>query len=81
MHISKIRIKNYKSFVDSGGTHFSPGVNVIIGPNSAGKTALLQAVSLRIKNSPTRDHPNRDFRTKETQVSTIDVKVTIPLPA
>jgi predicted ATP-dependent endonuclease of OLD family len=45
MYISKFNIKNYKSFLDSGEIEFKRGINIIIGQNHSGKTALLEALS------------------------------------
>jgi putative ATP-dependent endonuclease of OLD family len=45
MYISRIRIKNYRCF-DDVSVEFNPGVNIIIGENNAGKTALLKAIGL-----------------------------------
>ncbi|HEY9301605.1 MAG TPA: AAA family ATPase, partial [Phormidium sp.] len=52
MLISKIQIFNYKSFHDSGWIDFRPGINIITGQNSAGKTALLEALALDFQNIP-----------------------------
>lgn len=53
MRISCFRIKNYKSFNDSGEILLAPGMNIVTGQNNAGKTALLQALELR---SPYKEH-------------------------
>ena len=45
MYISKIRVENYKSFRDSGEIEFKSGINIIVGQNNSGKTALLEALS------------------------------------
>jgi predicted ATPase len=52
MRITSFRIKNYKSFVDSGELVLSDRYNVIIGQNNVGKTALLEALSLTFTNKP-----------------------------
>jgi len=54
MYISKFRVSNYKSFLDSGEVEFKPGFNVITGQNSAGKTALLEALTLQLTPKPHR---------------------------
>src|SRR6185437_15384483 len=46
MHIRQFRIRNYKSFDDSGAVSLSQGFNIFVGKNNAGKTALLEALSL-----------------------------------
>ncbi|MCX5845605.1 MAG: AAA family ATPase [Deltaproteobacteria bacterium] len=45
MYVSDIRIQNYRCFNDVS-VKFKSGVNVIIGENNAGKTALLKAMGL-----------------------------------
>lgn len=52
MRISRIRIENYKSFLDSGEIKFTPGFNAIVGQNNSGKTALIEALSLNLNNNP-----------------------------
>lgn len=46
MYITKIIIENYKSFWESGEINFKKGINLIVGKNNSGKTALLEALSL-----------------------------------
>ena len=41
--ITHLRIKNFTAFNDLA-IEFSPGINIIIGENSTGKTQLLKAV-------------------------------------
>lgn len=52
MLISKIQVLNYKSFRDSAWIEFRPGINIITGQNSAGKTALLEALTLDFQSIP-----------------------------
>ncbi len=47
MYISKVRIQNYKSFNDSGEIEFKSGINLIVGQNNAGKTAMLETLGLK----------------------------------
>ncbi len=54
MHIVDFRISNYKSFHLGPHTPLSPGFNVIIGRNNVGKTAMIEALSLRFRNNPHR---------------------------
>jgi hypothetical protein len=58
MHISKIAIENYKSFLKSEEIIFQPGINVIIGPNNSGKTALLEVLSGKFADRPHRSERN-----------------------
>ena len=44
MRLTKARIRGFQSFADSGEVEFSEGINLIIGQNNAGKSALLRAL-------------------------------------
>src|SRR5277367_1967624 len=59
MKIAEFRISNYKSFNDSEPIKLGPGFNIVAGQNNAGKTALLQALSLTFRN-----HPHRSLATR-----------------
>lgn len=52
MRILKARIRNYKSYLDSGDIVFAPGINVIVGKNDAGKSAVMEALSLSFGAKP-----------------------------
>lgn len=55
MYISRFQLLNYKSFRDSEVLEFQPGINIIVGTNNSGKTALLEALSLSFKTRPHRN--------------------------
>lgn len=52
MYIGKFQIANYKCYLDSGEVEFKPGFNILTGQNSAGKTALLEALTLQFSATP-----------------------------
>jgi predicted ATPase len=54
MKITRFQVRNFKSFLDSGEIELRPGFNVITGQNSAGKTAMLEAMTLGFAASPHR---------------------------
>lgn len=61
MHISKIKINNYRNFW-SYEMNFQKGLNVIIGANNSGKTNLLKAIQLLKKpNSITVHDFNKNY--------------------
>lgn len=43
MYLRRIKIENFQSFAEAD-IRFLPGLNVIVGPNSYGKTAILRAI-------------------------------------
>jgi hypothetical protein len=54
MYISKFELLNYKSFSNPGPLTLGPKFNVVTGQNSAGKTALLNALALNFRSDPHR---------------------------
>jgi energy-coupling factor transporter ATP-binding protein EcfA2 len=52
MYISRLELRNYKSYREPGGLEFKPGFNIITGQNNAGKTALLEALTLAFSSNP-----------------------------
>jgi AAA domain, putative AbiEii toxin, Type IV TA system/AAA domain len=61
MRFRSARVYNYKSFLASTEMSFAAGLNVIVGPNNVGKTALLEALSLAFVRVP-----HRSLQTKPT---------------
>ena len=43
MWVSSIVINNIKSFEDSGLIHLDKRMNILIGPNNAGKSVIIKA--------------------------------------
>jgi predicted ATPase len=52
MYISKIKIENYKGFNNHDTIELKQGINLIIGKNNSGKTALLEALTFRQIDKP-----------------------------
>jgi ABC-type Na+ transport system ATPase subunit NatA len=44
MHLVKARVENYRSVRDTGFFEVEPGKTIMVGPNEAGKSAVLQAL-------------------------------------
>ena len=60
MYISKIHIKGYRNFKDKT-VEFHEGINVIIGPNNAGKSNLLRALDLVLNTDTSKRLTLFDF--------------------
>jgi hypothetical protein len=58
MHINRFRVKNFSAFHDSGWIELSTGINIVVGQNNSGKTALLRALESRPPNTP---HKNEEL--------------------
>jgi len=67
MYLSKFQLLNYKSFQNSGVLEFKPGINIIVGTNNSGKTALLEALSLNFQN-----HIHKSLRTFPSPLNVIN---------
>lgn len=48
MKLRRVRIRGFQSFTDSGNIEFNDGVNLIIGQNNGGKSALLRALQQQL---------------------------------
>ncbi len=67
MRLRKARVKNYRSIRDTGLFDIEPGKTILVGPNEAGKSALLSALqrinppgSIRSFDA-LRDYPRAEF--------------------
>jgi predicted ATPase len=69
MFLKKFKLFNYKSYIDSESIEFTPGINIIIGQNNSGKTALLEALTLKLSSNP-----HRSTKTIPTLFSKINEK-------
>lgn len=76
MHITKLLISNFKSYRQTAPVLLGPGFNVIVGQNSAGKSALIEC----LRPGGTRTVPHRSPETipvegdpPTNQVCSIDV--------
>lgn len=52
MKIESAKITNYKSYRETEALTFTDGFNVIVGQNNVGKTALIEALSLKFTGNP-----------------------------
>ena len=78
MYISRFEICNFKSYFRSNPLELEPGLNIITGQNNAGKTAFLDALSLRFTCDPHRSlrtMPNVGVR--PAPVSCVDISFVI----
>ena len=55
MFIASFQLRNYKSFLDSQELKLFQGINLVVGQNNSGKSALLEGLSLTFENKPYRD--------------------------
>ena len=76
MKLSKARITNYRSIVDTGWFDIETKKTILVGPNEAGKTAILQALQhINPPDNSTELDALRDYpRSKYDDISTGKVK-------
>jgi len=76
MRLSKVRVQNYRSIIDTGEFEVERLKTILVGPNEAGKTAILQAIQQinapeGVKGfNPLRDYP----RARYTKISRGELK-------
>jgi len=86
MRLSKARVKSYRSIRDTGWFDVEEAKTILVGPNEAGKTVLLQALQ-QIKApegiagfDPLRDYPRSEYndittgKVDPTKVTVVDVQ-------
>ncbi|AXO20678.1 MULTISPECIES: AAA family ATPase [Providencia] len=67
MRLSKVRVQNYRSIIDTGEFDVDEFKTILVGPNEAGKTAILQAIQQinppkEMKGfKPLRDYPRAEY--------------------
>ena len=67
MRLAKARVRKYRSIRDTGLFDVEPGKTILVGPNEAGKTVLLQALQQisppeGVKGfDPLRDYPRAEY--------------------
>jgi DNA replication and repair protein RecF len=61
--LTDLRLQNFRSYIDES-FEFSPGVNIIVGPNASGKTNLLEAVLMIARGS--------SYRVKDSELVRFD---------
>jgi hypothetical protein len=54
VYISEFQLTNYKSYYSTEALKLFLGINVVVGPNHVGKTALLEGLSLSFPSKPSR---------------------------
>src|SRR6266481_7816485 len=78
MYISRFRVTNFKSYREPAPVDFSSGLNLIVGQNNAGKSALLEALSLNPPLNPHRSPVTMTFEgAPPLPQSSIDVTFSI----
>ena len=69
MYLSKLRLWNFRKYCDGDGNkpgvevHFHEGLNVLIGENDSGKTAIIDAIRyvLRTQSGEYIQFDDKDF--------------------
>jgi uncharacterized protein YhaN len=61
MHILRLSLRDFRKFSHLD-IEFTPGLNVVKGPNEAGKTTLQRAISLSLLDRPTGKKAENDYK-------------------
>ncbi|MGE4496691.1 MAG: AAA family ATPase [Deferribacterales bacterium] len=49
MYLHRVFIEGYKNFTDKFEIEFSKGLNIIVGENATGKTGIINAIRMILK--------------------------------
>jgi predicted ATPase len=78
LKIKRVRIRNYKGFLDSGDVYLGDGFNFVVGRNDSGKSALLESLTLRAGSKPHRTSVTLPDRSSATEPwSTFEARVQV----
>lgn len=93
MNLTKFRIFNYKSIVDSGYCDIASDITIIVGKNESGKTAILEALrdfnrdileipqnAFPLDGSEEMPQIEMCFQVDQGDVATIQSELGVPLP-
>lgn len=61
MYLHQLNLENYKCFYDRVSLNFEPGFNILLGANSSGKTAVLDAIDPNGSKFPHRSTLNSPY--------------------
>ena len=50
MYLQELRISNFRCFSEPQTIEFSKGINVLVGENDSGKSAIIDAIRIQMKN-------------------------------
>ena len=67
MNITKLRVRNYKSFIDSGEINIDSKLFALIGQNNTGKSAIMDAIQCMFPSSK-KTITSLDFHKGESQI-------------
>jgi AAA15 family ATPase/GTPase len=75
MYLKRINVKNYSAFKETGWIDFEPGINLIVGQNNSGKSALLRVFEAGLSDDR---HRNADeYRYERLEAPQLYVEVVI----
>lgn len=75
MWIKTLQVENYKSILDSGELRFGKGINLIVGKNNSGKSALLDCLKLQLEKSL----PHASTKTLPDKETSLDHRTTLTI--
>lgn len=81
MRLTKISIKNFKSFLERQDIFLQPGFNIFLGKNNSGKTTAFEILKLpHLVNDPHKSEKNiKEFGDRNTEKSYYEVEMQIDL--
>lgn len=75
MKLARLRVQGFQSFEDTGEIEFADGINLIVGQNNSGKSALLRALQPVLTDD--RHRTPEKWATHELATPTVDMVITL----
>jgi predicted ATPase len=72
--LRSFRANNYKSLKQTSVINLGPGINIVIGQNNVGKTALLEGIAGRATKAPHRSLTNSGIKQPSTFEFTFEIE-------
>ena len=61
MYISDVSIEGYKNCNNKSSIKFNPGLNIVVGENASGKTTIIDAIRMVLKEPEVKYITENDF--------------------
>ncbi len=69
--ITDIHLENFRSYINES-FEFTPGINIVVGPNASGKTNLLEAILFSCRGDTYRTHNNGEIINSQASTARLE---------
>ncbi len=79
MYISKLKVKGYKNIKEESSIYFNKGLNILVGENGSGKTAIIDSLRLALRENESHSTLSNDdfYCSLDKKEYTDEIKISI----